>query len=177
MSWNASNHQIRKLNGVFQTHSVEEIVQEMLKLGIQPTLDLALYTCDPDRGAIVEMHPHGFWKGGKVGMDEGGNIVNQVYVNGSIDSNLVSGDKTIYTVTAGKTLYVTHLAIATAVAGTDGATIKDGTTVVAAAYFAQYAMVEIVKGLMPLKFTTSVVYDGGGSGSEAIKVTLIGWEE
>jgi len=85
-----------------------------------------------------------------------------------------NADATIHTVTAGKTLYITHMFICGYAAGGWFTVLDNATTkiVVTSPTTVEYAPVVFAT---PLTFATSVVCNDGGAFDA--EVTMTGWEE
>jgi len=181
MSFDVSNHQVRKINGVFRTESINELVQEMAKLGVQVTLDVGLYTCDADRGAIVEVHPHGYWRGGKIGMNEGGTVIEQTLIALAIPSTaVVAGTPlSLRTTTAGKTFYMTSLVLSFDNGAQNILEVEDGSggteKIVRNVETVNIAMV-LHNSNVPIAFTTGVFINLGATNRNVLGY-MTGWEE
>lgn len=145
---------------------------------VDPVLH-CVYIGNGTSNATFGVHPHGFgFSGGNVSYNPVTKaMLTHTLVNSGQALNLVAGTKTFYTVTSGKTLFVTALIFSSGVAGTDAGQIKDSTTVVLPFYATQYKTEIYTFPGAPLKFTTSVVYQSGGAGAENVNLTIVGWEE
>jgi len=164
---------------------IEDIFKMSIDRGMVP-----VYICNTgasgnsDGSAIFGVHTHGWWRGGNVTYNPITNTtLSQTLINkasGKGGTAIIAGTgAALYTVTAGKKLYIKSLAIHQA-SGTVGTfELRDGSisgTIIASGGLAPNASGSFELSFdAPLEFSTSVFIDTGAN--QTVYWTLSGFEE
>lgn len=158
------------------------LIQTLESTGVMPVVPI-----NTPANEVLQVYPRGWWGGGTVdsiGISGTAQIqtkVNVTVAGGKNGTSITAGTGLLlYTVTAGKTFYVSAITLSTAAAGgAQGIELRDGTTIAGglkySAYIAGNSTINTGMPNVPVAFTTGIFADVTATG--AYFWDIVGWEE